>query len=213
MSIEGLIVGLLAIVVGGAWALYGLKLFVILLPIWAAFFGLTVGAQWAHAIFGDGLFRTALSWVIGIAIGIGFALISYFWYYAAVTLAVGALGYALGVGILDYLSIDSSFLGLVVGLAVGAVFAVATFLLGVPIILVLLVSAITGAAGVVNGLLLIFGRIQVEDLTSGLIGGLLTDTVVGVVLWIVLAGVAIAYQVRIVGSSVSSIDRTSYRYA
>ena len=158
MSIEGLVVGLLAIVAGGAWALYGLKLFVILLPIWAAFFGLTVGAQWAHAIFGDGLFRTALSWIIGIAIGIGFALISYFWYYAAVTLAVGALGYALGVGVLDYLNIDSSFLGLVVGLALGAVFAVATFLLGVPIILVLLVSAITGAAGVVNGLLLIFGQ-------------------------------------------------------
>lgn len=39
MSIEGILVGLLAIAIGAAWAFYGLKLFTILLPIWAFFFG------------------------------------------------------------------------------------------------------------------------------------------------------------------------------
>ena len=46
MTIEGIVVGLLAIAIGLAWAFYGLKLFTILLPIWAFFFGLVAGAQW-----------------------------------------------------------------------------------------------------------------------------------------------------------------------
>ena len=49
MSIEGILVGLLAIVIGAAWAFYGLKLFTILLPIWAFFFGLITGAGAAYA--------------------------------------------------------------------------------------------------------------------------------------------------------------------
>ena len=53
MSLEGILIGLLAIGVGLAWAFYGLKLFVILLPIWAFFFGLVTGAQWA-GVFGKG---------------------------------------------------------------------------------------------------------------------------------------------------------------
>jgi hypothetical protein len=40
MSIEGILIGLLAIGIGAAWASYGLKAFTILLPIWAFFAGL-----------------------------------------------------------------------------------------------------------------------------------------------------------------------------
>ena len=68
MSLEGIVLGLLAIVVGLAWAFYGLKLFAILLPIWAFFFGLVTGASWGAQLFGAeaGLFATTLSWIIGI---------------------------------------------------------------------------------------------------------------------------------------------------
>src|SRR6478735_10397678 len=95
MSIEGIVVGLLAIVVGLAWAFYGLKFFAILLPIWAFFFGLVTGASWGAQLFGAdaGFLATALSWTIGIVFGVVLAAISFFWYYAAVVLAAGALGY------------------------------------------------------------------------------------------------------------------------
>ena len=58
MTLEQIIVGLLAIGIGLAWAFYGLKLFTILLPIWAFFFGLIAGAQWSVDIFGQGFFAT-----------------------------------------------------------------------------------------------------------------------------------------------------------
>ena len=136
MSIEGVIVGLLAVVIGAAWAIYGLKFFTILLPLWAFVFGLAAGAQWSQEIFGQGFFSTVLSWIIGFGFGLFLAVISFFWYYAAVVILGGALGYALGVGLMDWLNIDASVLGILVGLIVGAVFAFATFALGVPVFLV-----------------------------------------------------------------------------
>ena len=158
MSIEGIILGLLALAVGLAWAFYGLKVFTILLPVWAFFFGLLTGAQWAPGRSSatgcsPRSSRGASAWCFGIVL----AVISYLWYYAAVTIAGGALGYALGVGFMDWLGIDAQILGIVVGLVVGAVFAAATFLLGVPIWLIIWFSAISGAAAAVNGVLIFLG--------------------------------------------------------
>jgi hypothetical protein len=212
MSIEGIIVGLLAVVVGAAWAAYGLKFFTILLPLWAFLFGLISGAQWGQDVFGQGFFSTVLSWIIGFGFGLFLAVISFFWYYAAVTILGGALGYALGVGLMDWLGIDASILGILVGLIVGAVFAFATFVLGVPAFLVIYLSAISGAAAVVNGVLVLFGVIKLSDLESGFFSGLLTNGVVGIIAWIALSVVAIVYQLRDVGRMAASIDRAAYRY-
>jgi hypothetical protein len=212
MSIEGIIIGLIAIVIGGAWAFYGLAAFTILLPLWAFVFGFLVGVQWSHDLFSQGFLTTVLGWIIGILFGFFLAAISYFWYYAAVTIAAGALGYAFGVGILDALGIDSSFLGIVVGLIVGGALAVGTFLAGVPAFLVIFFSAISGAAAVVNGALILIGRIQVDDLESNLLGGLLADGIIAVIAWIAIAVAASFYQLRKVSDAAMTIQRESYRY-
>jgi hypothetical protein len=212
MSIEGILVGLLAIAVGLGWAFYGLKIFTILLPIWAFFFGLTTGAQWSQEIFGQGFFSTVLSWGIGLVFGVVLAAVCYLWYYAAVTIVGGAIGYAIGVGFMNWLGIDAHILGLIVGLIVGAVFAAATFLLGVPAWLIIIFSGISGAAAAVNGVLILLGRIQLQNLDHGIVGGLLTDTAIGVVAWIVVAAAAIYWQMRDVGTTITTIERTNYRY-
>jgi hypothetical protein len=212
MSIEGIIVGLLAIVIGAAWAFFGLRLFTILLPIWAFFFGLVAGAQLGQDIFGQGFFATVLSWIIGIAVGLALAVISYFWYYAAVTIAFGALGYSLGVGLMAWLGIDAGVLGTIVGIVVGGLFAAGAFLLGVPALVVVYVSAVSGAAAIVNGVLLFLGRIKLENLDSGLVGGVLTDSFVGVATWVVFSVVAIVFQMRGIARVAAAIDRSGYRF-
>jgi len=212
MSIEGIIVGLLAVVIGAAWAAYGLKFFTILLPLWAFLFGLFAGAQWGQDVFGQGFFSTILSWIIGFGFGLFLAVISFFWYYAAIVILGGALGYTLGVGLMDWLGIDAQILGILVGLIVGAVFAFGTFVLGVPAFLVIYLSAISGAAAVVNGVLILFGVIKLEDLDSGLFRGLLTNGAVGIIAWIALSVVAIVYKIKDVGRMAASIDRAAYRY-
>ena len=212
MTVDQILVGLFAIAIGGAWAFYGLSAFTILLPIWAFAFGFVMGAQFSQDVFGQGFLSSVFSWGVGFVFGLVLAVISWFWYYAAVTIAAGALGYAFGVGILDALSIDSAILGIVVGLAIGGVLAVATFVAGVPAFLVIYFSAISGAAGVVNGALIIIGRLKLEDIHSHIIGGLLTDGIVGVVAWIALSAIAIWYQLRKVTEATLSIRREAYRF-
>jgi hypothetical protein len=214
MSIEGILVGLLAIGIGLAWAFYGLKLFAILLPLWAFFFGLVAGGQWGQEVFGEGFFSTVLSWGIGIGLGLILAAISYFWYYAAIVILGGALGYSLAVGAFVWLGLDTGVIVVIIGLIVGALFAIGTFLLGVPILLVMVFSAASGAVAVVNGVFVLLGQIDVADLKNGLFGSFL-DPDVGIVMtiaFVVLAIAALLYQMRDVGSSITSVDRTSYRY-
>jgi hypothetical protein len=213
MSIEGILIGLLAIGVGLAWAFYGLKLFTILLPLWAFFFGLVAGAQWGQDVFGQGFFTTVLSWIIGLVVGIVLAAISFFWYYAAIVILGGAVGYALGVGFFEWLGLGTGVIAVIVGLILGAVFAIGTFILGVPVILVMVFSAFSGAVAAVNGVFIFLGLVKLEDLGLGIFGSLLHQGVLGVIAAIVLGAAALYWQIRDVGGSITSIERSSYRYA
>jgi hypothetical protein len=213
MSLEGIIIGLLAIVIGLAWAFYGLKLFTILLPLWAFFFGLIAGAQWGTDVFGEGFFATVLSWGIGLVFGIVLAAISFFWYYAAIVIAGGAVGYMLTVGFFQLLGFSGDGIIIVIAaLVVGAIFAIGTFVLGVPILLVMAFSAFSGAAAVINGVLIFLGQIELETLDYGIFGSLFANGVVGTVSFLVLGAIALYWQIRDVGDSVREIDRSAYRY-
>jgi hypothetical protein len=213
MSIEGILIGLLAIGIGLAWAFYGLKLFTILLPLWAFFFGLVAGAQWGQDVFGQGFFTSVLSWIIGLVVGIVLAAISFFWYYAAIVILGGAVGYALGIGFFDWLGLGTGVIPTIVGLIVGAIFAIGTFVLGVPVILVMVFSAFSGAVAVVNGVFIFVGLVKVADLGWGIFGSLLHQGALGVIAAVVLGAVALYWQIRDVGGSITSIERSSYRYA
>jgi hypothetical protein len=190
-----------------------LKLFTILLPIWAFFFGLVAGAQWGQDVFGQtGIFTTVLSWGIGLIFGLVLAAIAFFWYYAAIVILGGAVGYALGIGFFEWLNLGTGIIAVIIALIVGAIFAVGTFVLGVPVILVMVFSAFSGAAAVVNGVLILLGTIKLDTLDTGIFGSLLTNGVVGIVAFLVLGAVALYWQIRDVGTSIQSIDRTAYRY-
>lgn len=212
MSIEGILIGILAVGAGAAWAFFGLRFFAILLPIWAFFFGLVAGADVGQTLFGDGLFATVTSWGIGLVFGIVLAAISFFWYYAAVTIAVGIAGYALGAGVVAHF-IDTGFLSFVAGLVVGAAFAVGAFVLAFPVVLVIVVSAASGAVAVVNGALILLGVIKLDSLDSGIFGGLIKYGPVGLIIAVVIAVAAIMFQMRDVASSAARMPQQSdYRY-
>ena len=212
MSIEGIIIGLLAIVIGAAWAFYGLKLFTILLPIWAFFFGLVSGAAWGQEVFGEQFLATVLSWGIGIVFGLVLAVISYFWYYAAIVILAGAVGYSLGVGFFEYFGFGEGVVAFLVGLILGAVFAIGAFLLGVPIWLVMIFSAFSGAAAIVNGVFVGLGQVSVDSVDVGMFGSLLHQGFVATIAFIVIGAAALYFQWRDVGQSVKSIDRSQYSY-
>ena len=213
MSIEGILIGLLAIGIGAAWASYGLKAFTILLPIWAFFAGLLIGASLTVELLGDGFFATVTSWVIALVTGVAFALLSYFIYYAAIVILGATAGYALGAGLLASFGMDG-FLSVVVGIIAGVALAIAVLILAVPAVLVVVVSAFSGAAAVVNGALILLGQVKLDDVDAGLMEGLLKYGVVAVVAWLVIAAAGIWYQWRDLGRDFNriAVQQSSYRY-
>ena len=217
MSIEGIIVGLLAILIGAAWATYGLKAFTILLPIWAFFIGLIAGANWGFEFLGEGFLGSVTSWIIGLVLGVVLAALSYFFYYAAIALLGGTVGYTLTAGLLAAIGLDG-FLSVVLGLIVGVLFAIAVIITAAPILLVIVLTAFSGAAAVVNGALILLGVIQLDSIDNGLMEGLMRYGAVSIIAWLVLAAAGVFYQLKDIGRNMADltapapIDKTSYQY-
>ena len=69
----------------------------------------------------------------------------------------------LGVGFIDWLGIDRRSSASSSASSSARSSRSATFLLGVPVLLVIVFSAFSGAAAVVNGVLILLGRIKLED--------------------------------------------------
>src|SRR6187397_2344030 len=105
MSLEGFLLGIIALAVGAGFCFYGFKFFLILLPLWAFVVGFAAGAQALSSLFGDGFLATVSGWVVGFILGAVFAVISYLWYWAAIVLLGGGLGYTIGVGLMGWLNI------------------------------------------------------------------------------------------------------------
>jgi hypothetical protein len=210
MSIEGILIGLLAIGIGLAWAFYGLKAFLILLPIWSFFIGAMLGASWVQELLGDGFFSTVTSWVVAIAFGLFLAVLSYLWYTGAVLLLGFTIGYTLGAGLMSAIGL-TEIMPLIVGVIIGAVVAVGFFVLGMPIVLVIVATAIGGAVAATNGALILLGRIQLAAIDTGLSEGLIKDGVIGIVVAIAIAVAGALYQMRDVANAATSIDRSAYR--
>ena len=200
MSLEGFLLGIIALAVGAGFCFYGFKFFLILLPLWAFVAGFATGAQAMSVLFGDGFLATVTGWVIGFLTGAVFAVISYLWFWAAVVLLGAAVGYQLGVGAMALINLHGF----------GAV-AVGTIVLGVPRALVVALTALGGSATMVAGALLIIGRVKPDALGDGIVGAIIYDNILWLLVFAVVAALGIVWQLRM--PAAEELDRTQWRYA
>jgi hypothetical protein len=213
-TMEGLLVGLFALAVGLAFAFYGFRVFLVLLPIWGFFAGFLLGANVMTSIFGDGFLVEVTSWVVGFGVGLLFAVLSYLYYWVAVVLLGGALGYQLTYGAFQWIGFDAD--GIIIfllALVVGAVFAIAFFVLRMPAVLVIVASALSGAGASIAGVIVALGLVPVEALNFGIFGVYQVHDlgVVWVIAAIALAFAGAIYQTRTIGDMSASIMADQYR--
>jgi len=212
-TLQGLLVGAFAAAIGLAFAFYGFRLFLILLPIWGFFAGFLLGANAMTSLFGDSFLVEVTSWVVGFILGLVFAVLSYLYYWVAVILLGGVLGYQLTIGLFEWLNLNAEgWIAFVSGLIVGAVFAVGFFLLHMPAVLVIVATAISGAAATVAGVIVGLGFVPLEALDSGIVG--VYDKHDLGLLWliggIVLAFAGAIYQTRMVADLTGAITEDKY---
>jgi hypothetical protein len=213
ITLEGLLLGALAIAIGLAFAFWGFRVFLILLPIWGFFAGFLLGANGVDYLLGDGFLATTMGWVVGFILGLLFAVLSYLYYWVAVILLGGALGYQLTIGLLQWIGFEADgFLAFLLALVGAAVFAVGFFLLRMPAVLVIVATAISGAGATVAGVAIALGLVDIVNAGGGIFG-LHTEWEMG---WIgILAAIVVAfagaiYQTRTVADMSAAITEEAY---
>lgn len=127
-------------------------------------------------------------WIVGLVVGVAFALLSFLYWYLAVTILTASAGASLGTGVLKAFGVDSTWALTVVGVVVAVIFAVAAIMLDLPKVLVIVNTAIAGATAIVAGVLLVIDRVDRVQLWAGGLYAADTDSW----FWLLVAGVIAA---------------------
>jgi hypothetical protein len=162
-----ILLGILAIIAGGAMLLAGQFVLRLVIPIWGFFAGFAFGAGLVAELADERFLGTVLGWVLGLVFALVFAVLAYLFYYVAIILAMGAFGFAIGSGVVVALGIDWNWLAVLMGVVVGLILGVVAIVGNMPMIVLIVFSSIAGAVGVVGGLMLLVGSMNSADFTRG----------------------------------------------
>lgn len=209
------IVALVALLVGAAFCFGGWRFFLILLPIWAFVIGFNVGTDAISAIFGDGTFATVTSWVVGLIAAIVFALFSYLYYFVAVAILGGAVGYAIGSSAWGLIGNEYGGIAFLIGVICAVILAAAVLLLNVPKYLVIVLSGLGGAATILTGWFVLIGKVPEDAIHWTVVGSLIKDNWFYLIVWGVLAaaGMIIQTLASSIGPEAYELERSRYRYS
>ena len=199
-----LIVGLILIVLGLVVCFYGLKFFFVLLPVWGFIAGFFLGAQGIQALLGGGFLATGASWIVGVVLGVIFAVASYFIWYIGALIAAGSVGAILGTGLMSFIT-SNGVLNWIAAAVGAVVIAVLAALVMLPVFMVVVNTAFAGSAAVVIGLLFVFQRLTFAEVDNGesVINSAVQHNWPWVVVWVVLAVIGSLWQVRDAASTVA----------
>jgi hypothetical protein len=162
-----ILLGILAILAGGAMLLAGQFVLRLVIPIWGFFAGFAFGAGLVSGFADEHFLGSVLGWVLGLVFGLGFALLAYLYFYVAIVIAMGAFGFAIGSGLVVAIGVSWNWLAVVVGVVVGLVLGLASVLANMPMIVLVVLGSFAGAVGVVGGLMLLVGSLDSADFSRG----------------------------------------------
>ena len=191
-----ILLGLLAILAGGAMLLAGQFVLRLMLPIWGFFAGFAFGAGLVAELADERFLGTVLGWVLGLVFALIFAVFAYLYFAIAVILAMAAFGFAIGSGLVIALGIDWNWVAVLVGVAVGTIVGLASVFGNMPMIVLVVISSVAGAIGVVAGLMLLVGSLDSADFTQGAFTDKVEDSWGWYLTLLVLAFVGIVVQAR-----------------
>lgn len=193
---QDLVLGLLAVLAGLFFCFRGRLTLRLIIPVWGAFAGFALGAGLVAGFAGERFLGTVLGWIVGLLFAVAFALLAYLYYFAGVVIAMGSSGFALGSALVVALGINWSWLVVTVGILVGVLFGVLAVVADLPMLLLVLVSALGGATVAVAGLMLLVGTLDTADFGDATITSQIQDDWWWYLLFLVLATAGVVTQSR-----------------
>lgn len=204
------LLGLVAMSVGGLLCFGGVFSPKVMLSLWGAFVGFLAGAATVAASTSDGLFlQTSMGWLIGLVFAAVMLLITYSFYELAMVGLLGSAGFLLAAGVMAVFGSDWNWtVGLVAGL-VGVALALSTFAMDIPRNLLVAVTALVGGMVFVQGLMVMLGITGFAYFESGAAIAMPSDSWGWLVTWLLVTLSGIYTQMESNSSPVGS--RSSWK--
>jgi len=155
------------IVFGALWAVIGLKLFRLLLPLVGLISGVIIGFNGVQALFGTGVVSTAVALMVAVIVGLLLAALSYLLYEVALVI----LAASIGASIFTYLGVamglqDNGFILFLLGLSGAILGLIVSMRSGFSVNFVMALTSIIGIGWIFAGVLLLVGNVSLDQLAN-----------------------------------------------
>ncbi|MGO1315768.1 MAG: TM7S3/TM198-like domain-containing protein [Cellulomonadaceae bacterium] len=164
---EDVVIGVLALLVGALLCFNGYVALRAIIAVWGAFVGFALGAGLVASGTDGAVLASALGWVVAVALAVLFAVLAYAYYAVAVVVAMAAFGFVLGATALGALGVTWNWPIIIGSVALGVVLAFAAITANLPMLLLVVASAFSGAAVIVGAVMVLTGALEPSALTSG----------------------------------------------
>jgi hypothetical protein len=196
-AMEDVIFALLVIVAGALFCFFGYLAFRVIIPLWGALVGFSLGAGAVAAWTDEGFLATGVSWVVGIGVALVFALLAYLFYEVAVVIAMGSIGFALGTSLMAALDVDWTWVVVLVGVGLGILLALAAIVADLPMVLLVVLSALAGASAITTGIMVLAGTIGTDEFTDEAVTARASDDWWWYAIYLAIAFFGIVTQIRL----------------
>lgn len=197
--------GLVAIVAGLVFCFRGFLTMRVVIPIWGAFAGFSLGAGLIAELTDNRFLRTTAGWMLGLGLALVFGLLAYLYYEVSIVIGAGAIGFVLGSTLMVALNVTWTWVIVLVGVAAGALLAAAAIVGDLPMIVLTVLTALGGASATVAGLMLLTGTLTSDDLTRPSITEKVDDSAAWWIIYAALALFGMVAQIKALDSLTMSV--------
>ena len=197
LSIQGMIIGVIGVVLGAAFAFGGFRWFILLLPIWGLFAGFMFGAGATATLLGEGFLASVLGIGVGVVMALIFAALSWFFWWGAVAVIGGTLGYFVAHWLLVAIGFNADgWLTILISILAGVVVTIGALVINAPKYVAIILTAFSGAAWLAAGIALFLGLIPVDDFQNGSLVAIYKEGWLWIGIWAVVAAAGIIAQLQ-----------------
>ncbi len=158
-----IVAALAAAFLGALLYFLGYRIFLVLLPVWGFFAGFWFGLEVVRLVMGKGFFATTTGLIVGFAIGVVVAVLSYLIFELGVGLVAAGFGIIIGSGLAEaLLNVRGGILVLVIALAFGAMAGLLTIKYGLQRYAIMIVTSLSGASLILLAVLLLLNLASLE---------------------------------------------------
>jgi Domain of unknown function (DUF4203) len=195
---QGTFVGLLTLVVGVVLCFGGHRFFRFLMVLVGITAGFILGASGVAAVTRGQFLDSIWAWVVAIVVGIALGGLAIPFYAAGVAALGGVVAYLVGSGVMIYLGYGTGTLTQAVGIVAGAVAIVVIYVFRIHRLLVLAVTALSGAGLILAGVLVLLGKLSFDVAAATDPTAVIRSTPLWLLLLVVLflAGVGAQWSIR-----------------